>query len=44
VIHAFQKKSKTGKEVPKKDREKIEVRLREVNVLYLRLKKEGMSL
>lgn len=34
VIHAFHKKSKEGKEVPKKDKDKIERRLKEVDALY----------
>lgn len=39
VLHAFQKKSKSGIATPKKELEKINDRLKEARILYKELKK-----
>ena len=41
VVHAFQKKSKSGIETPPQEINKVKLRLKEVDVLYKELKEEG---
>lgn len=41
VVHAFQKKSKSGIETPPQEINKVKLRLKEVDALYKELKEEG---
>ncbi|MBS0654550.1 MAG: type II toxin-antitoxin system RelE/ParE family toxin [Verrucomicrobia bacterium] len=41
VLHAFQKKSKSGIATPQQEINKVKARLKEVDVLYNELKEEG---
>jgi phage-related protein len=42
VLHAFQKKSKSGIETPPQEIKKVKARLKEVDALYKELKEEGL--